>query len=83
MNQGAWYQIRHHLEHCIAEAAGGSSGRKPGKTAKANEPLQLHYAGRSRSPAPSCGHFNTHVAEQNALVEQALAGSFNGVYANE
>jgi 2-oxoglutarate dehydrogenase E1 component len=25
-----------------------------------------------RSPAPACGHFNTHVAEQKALVQQAL-----------
>ncbi|MFA7542016.1 MAG: 2-oxoglutarate dehydrogenase E1 component [Lysobacterales bacterium] len=86
MNQGAWYQIRHHLEHCIAEAAsasGAKTGRKSAKAGKTSEPLLLHYAGRSRSPAPSCGHFNTHVAERNALVEQALAGSFNGVYASE
>ena len=32
----------------------------------------LSYAGRSRSPAPACGHLGTHVAEQAALVEQAL-----------
>jgi 2-oxoglutarate dehydrogenase E1 component len=40
----------------------------------------LSYAGRSRSPAPACGHLSTHVAEQAALVEQALvlpAGSDN------
>ncbi|HET7359694.1 MAG TPA: 2-oxoglutarate dehydrogenase E1 component [Rhodanobacteraceae bacterium] len=54
MNQGAWFQIRHHLQACIGERH------------------SLSYAGRARSPAPACGHFNTHVAEQAALVEQAL-----------
>ncbi|EQD56764.1 2-oxoglutarate dehydrogenase E1 component, partial [mine drainage metagenome] len=34
----------------------------------------LGYAGRARSPAPACGHYNTHVAEQNALAEHALSG---------
>ena len=63
MNQGAWYQIRHHLEHCLATAL-------PKAT--------LHYAGRSRSPAPACGHLSTHVAEQQSLVDQALAGRFDG-----
>jgi 2-oxoglutarate dehydrogenase E1 component len=53
-NQGAWFQIRHHLQAC---ADGHHS---------------LHYAGRVRSPAPACGHYNTHVAEQHALVQQAL-----------
>ncbi|AHX12811.1 2-oxoglutarate dehydrogenase [Dyella jiangningensis] len=54
MNQGAWFQIRHHLQACI--------GSKQ----------SLSYAGRARSPAPAAGHLNTHVAEQAALVEQAL-----------
>jgi 2-oxoglutarate dehydrogenase E1 component len=54
MNQGAWYQIQHHLLACIGEEH------------------SLHYAGRVRSPAPAAGHLNTHVAEQAALVEQAL-----------
>ncbi|HEU0277924.1 MAG TPA: 2-oxoglutarate dehydrogenase E1 component [Rhodanobacteraceae bacterium] len=54
MNQGAWFQIRHHLQACTE---GDHS---------------LHYAGRERSPAPACGHYNTHVAEQQALVQQAL-----------
>ncbi|MDZ3823266.1 MAG: 2-oxoglutarate dehydrogenase E1 component [Pseudoxanthomonas sp.] len=63
MNQGAWYQIRHHLEHCI--------GQGQPKAA-------LHYAGRGRSPAPACGHLSTHTAEQAALVAQALTGSFDG-----
>jgi 2-oxoglutarate dehydrogenase E1 component len=54
MNQGAWFQIRHHLQACV--------GSKQ----------SLSYAGRARSPAPAAGHLNTHVAEQAALVEQAL-----------
>jgi len=53
-NQGAWYQIKHHLVDCIADEH------------------SLHYAGRIRSPAPACGHKNTHDIEQAALVEQAL-----------
>jgi len=54
MNQGAWYQIQHHLLACIGDEH------------------SLHYAGRVRSPAPAAGHLNTHLAEQAALVEQAL-----------
>jgi len=53
-NQGAWYQIKHHLAACIGDAQ------------------TLHYAGRMRSPAPACGHLNTHIAEQAKLVEDAL-----------
>jgi len=56
MNQGAWFQIRHHLQASIGAEHG------------------LYYAGRARSPAPAAGHYNTHVAEQNALVAQALTG---------
>ncbi len=57
MNQGAWYQIQHHLLACIGDEH------------------SLHYAGRVRSPAPAAGHLNTHVAEQAALVEQALVAT--------
>jgi 2-oxoglutarate dehydrogenase E1 component len=56
-NQGAWYQIKHHLAACIGDAH------------------TLHYAGRLRSPAPACGHLNTHIAEQAKLVEDALVNS--------
>jgi 2-oxoglutarate dehydrogenase E1 component len=63
MNQGAWYQIQHHLLSVI-----GSEH-------------SLHYAGRARSPAPAAGHFNSHVAEQAALVEQALVGQPGANYA--
>ena len=65
MNQGAWYQIRHHLQ-AVAPAS-----------------TTLGYAGRGRSPAPACGHLSTHVAEQAALVEQALVGPAGTDNANE
>ncbi len=65
MNQGAWFQIRHHLQAC----AGTSHS--------------LSYAGRARSPAPAAGHHNTHVAEQVALVEQALVGSIGADHSTE
>lgn len=59
MNQGAWYQIRHHLSFCL--------GAKQ----------SLYYAGRARSPSPAAGHFKTHVAEQNQLVEDALVNELS------
>jgi len=60
MNQGAWYQIQHHLRFC------------------AGDKRSVHYAGRNRSPAPACGHFDTHQAEQAQLVNDALTGDLNG-----
>jgi 2-oxoglutarate dehydrogenase E1 component len=65
MNQGAWYQVQHHLRACL----GGEHS--------------LSYAGRARSPAPACGHYNTHVAEQAALVEQALVAPVGLDHASE
>jgi 2-oxoglutarate dehydrogenase E1 component len=65
MNQGAWFQIRHHLQASIGADHG------------------LHYAGRVRSPAPAAGHYNTHVAEQTALVAQALGGKVGDDHALE
>jgi 2-oxoglutarate dehydrogenase E1 component len=53
-NQGAWYQINHHLRACL----------QPGQS--------LNYAGRARSPSPAAGHLAEHVAEQTALVADAL-----------
>ncbi|QWT22237.1 2-oxoglutarate dehydrogenase E1 component [Bacillus sp. NP157] len=65
MNQGAWFQIRHHLQACIG-------------------PKQsLSYAGRSRSPSPAPGHLNTYLAEQAALVEQALVAPVGTDHAAE
>ncbi|GAB2501950.1 2-oxoglutarate dehydrogenase E1 component [Pseudoxanthomonas sangjuensis] len=55
-NQGAWYQIKHHLQACLAD----------------NKGQTLHYAGRARSPSPAAGHFNEHVEEQLQLVADAL-----------
>ena len=65
MNQGAWFQIRHHLQACI--------GSKQ----------SLSYAGRSRSPSPAPGHLNTYIAEQTALVEQALVAPVGTDHAAE
>lgn len=63
-NQGAWYQIQHHLRYCLAK------GQK------------IHYAGRVRSPSPATGHFDVHVKEQNALVNDALTSTkANGIAA--
>ena len=59
-NQGAWFQIRHHLVACL-------------------QPKQvLDYVGRARSPSPACGHFSDHVAEQEALVADALNNPLDG-----
>ena len=65
MNQGAWFQIRHHLQACV------------------DAKQSLSYAGRARSPAPAAGHLNTHVAEQAALVEQALVAPVGTDHAAE
>ncbi len=65
MNQGAWYQIQHHLRACLSAEQ------------------SLSYAGRARSPAPACGHHTTHVAEQAALVEQALVAPIGTDHASE
>jgi 2-oxoglutarate dehydrogenase E1 component len=60
MNQGAWYQIQHHLRTCL----------QPGQV--------LDYTGRARSPAPACGHLKTHLAEQQALLDDALVNPADG-----
>ena len=59
-NQGAWYQIQHHLRACL----------QPGQV--------LDYTGRARSPAPAAGHLADHVAEQAALVADALVNPLRG-----
>ena len=64
-NQGAWFQIRHHLAACL----------QPGQV--------LDYAGRTRSPSPACGHFSDHVAEQQALVADALNNPLDGDVVDE
>ncbi|MEO5962858.1 MAG: 2-oxoglutarate dehydrogenase E1 component [Thermomonas sp.] len=59
-NQGAWYQIQHHLRACLQSKQ------------------SLNYAGRAASPSPAAGHMAEHVAEQNALVADALVNAVNG-----
>jgi 2-oxoglutarate dehydrogenase E1 component len=56
-NQGAWYQIQHHLralKHCDQS---------------------LGYAGRPPSASPACGYPRLHQAQQQALIDTALAES--------
>ncbi|HET7267231.1 MAG TPA: 2-oxoglutarate dehydrogenase E1 component [Oleiagrimonas sp.] len=65
MNQGAWFQIRHHLQACVSDRHA------------------LSYAGRARSASPACGHLNTHIAEQKALVEQALTAPLDTDHTSE
>jgi 2-oxoglutarate dehydrogenase E1 component len=59
MNQGAWYQIHHHLRACMSAKHA------------------LSYAGRTRSPAPAVGHYQTHRIEQDKLVEDALVSALD------
>ncbi|MGV8922887.1 MAG: 2-oxoglutarate dehydrogenase E1 component [Thermomonas sp.] len=59
-NQGAWYQIQHHLRACLQAKQ------------------SLNYAGRAASPSPAAGHMAEHVAEQNALVADALVNAVTG-----
>jgi 2-oxoglutarate dehydrogenase E1 component len=54
-NQGAWYQIQHHLR---ALKHGDQS---------------LGYAGRPPSASPACGYPGLHQAQQQALIDTALA----------
>jgi 2-oxoglutarate dehydrogenase E1 component len=54
-NQGAWYQIQHHL-----------------RAIKRGE-QSLGYAGRPPSASPACGYPRLHLAQQQALVDTALA----------
>ncbi len=65
MNQGAWYQIKHHLQAVVSAKH------------------TVAYAGRPRSPAPACGHLATHLVEQAALVELALAAPMGTDSASE
>ncbi|MEO5837128.1 MAG: 2-oxoglutarate dehydrogenase E1 component [Thermomonas sp.] len=64
-NQGAWYQIQHHLRACL----------QAGQV--------LDYAGRARSPSPAAGHMAEHVAEQAALVADALVNPLDGDHVAE
>jgi len=54
-NQGAWYQIQHHLRVLT------------------RTDQSLGYAGRAPSASPACGDAGLHRAQQQALVDAALA----------
>jgi 2-oxoglutarate dehydrogenase E1 component len=54
-NQGAWYQIQHHLRVLT------------------HNNQTLGYAGRPPSASPACGSLRLHQAQQQALIDTALA----------
>lgn len=60
INQGAWYQIRHHLKYCIKNHQHGNKF--------------LHFAGRHQSPSPAVGSSYAHTKQQNQLVHEAING---------
>ena len=60
INQGAWFQIRHHLKYCIKNHKHGNKF--------------LHYAGRAHSPSPAVGSSKVHAKQQTQLVHEAING---------
>ncbi|VAW33440.1 2-oxoglutarate dehydrogenase E1 component [hydrothermal vent metagenome] len=60
INQGAWFQIRHHLQHCVKHH---THGDRP-----------LYFAGRHGSPSPAVGSHRAHIQQQNQLVKDAISG---------
>ena len=60
INQGAWFQIRHHLKYCIKNHKHGNKF--------------LHYAGRHHSPSPAVGSSKAHAKQQIQLVKEAING---------
>ena len=60
INQGAWFQIRHHLKYCIKNHKHGNKF--------------LHFAGRHHSPSPAVGSSHAHIKQQNQLVHEAING---------
>lgn len=60
INQGAWFQIRHHLKYCIKNHKHGNKF--------------LHFAGRHQSPSPAVGSAHAHIKQQNQLVHDAING---------
>ncbi len=60
INQGAWFQIRHHLKYCMKNH---KHGNKP-----------LYFAGRHHSPSPAVGSSHVHIKQQNQLVHDAING---------
>lgn len=60
-NNGAWFFVEPHIEEALAAA---------GKA-----PMRARYAGRKASASPATGLAKRHVAEQGALVADALGHS--------
>ena len=60
-NNGAWSFVEHLIECCLGEAGHTS--------------LRLRYAGRAPSASPATGLAKRHVAEQAALIADALGQS--------
>ncbi|MDP5325031.1 MAG: 2-oxoglutarate dehydrogenase E1 component [Litorivicinaceae bacterium] len=59
MNQGAWYSSQHHMLNAMWRHA-------PNKF--------LRYAGRAAAATPAAGYMALHVAQQQALIQDALEG---------
>ncbi|NBS12152.1 MAG: 2-oxoglutarate dehydrogenase E1 component [Gammaproteobacteria bacterium] len=59
MNQGAWYSSQHHMLNALWRFA-------PNK--------YLRYAGRPAAATPAAGYMALHVAQQQALIQDALEG---------
>jgi 2-oxoglutarate dehydrogenase E1 component len=57
MNQGAWYNSRHHFQRVVS---------------RWKSALDVTYAGRPSSAAPACGSPYLHAKQQAALVAQAF-----------
>src|SRR3546814_5881911 len=60
-NNGAWFFVEPFIEQCLAQAD--------------VEPKRARYAGRKASASPATGLAKRHVAEQGALVADALGHS--------
>jgi len=61
INQGAWFQIRHHLQYCVRN---NKHGDRP-----------LYFAGRHGSPSPAVGSSHSHLKQQKQLVIDAISGT--------
>jgi len=59
MNQGAWFQSQHHMLNAMWR-------HLPNKF--------LRYAGRPAAATPAAGYMALHVAQQQALIQDALEG---------
>jgi 2-oxoglutarate dehydrogenase E1 component len=57
-NQGAWYSSQHHMRRVL----------------QAVKPVaELNYAGREASASPAAGYMALHLAQQEQLINDALA----------